>query len=82
MYESDIWGTMRLNNRKGTPAYKRFLVPLRTPSKMVYGELGRCPLFVNSTEQCLKYWLRVLKMDVVRIRKQAYKMISVDENEK
>ena len=63
-------------------ACKRFLVPLRTPSKMVYGELGLCPLFVNSTVQCLKYWLRVLKMDVVRIRKQAYEMISVDENEK
>ena len=50
---------------------------------MVYGELGRYPLFVNSTLRCLKYWLRVLKMDDIRIPKQAYKMmILMDESEK
>ena len=50
---------------------------------MVYGELGRYPLFVNSTLQCLKYWLRVLKIDDIRIPKQAYKMmILMDESEK
>ena len=67
-------------------ACKRFFgggVPLRTPNKMVYGELGRYPLFVNSTLRCLKYWLRVLKMDDSRIPKQTYKMmILMDENEK
>ena len=50
---------------------------------MVYGELGRYPLFVNSTLRCLKYWLLVLKMDDIRIPKQAYKMmILIDEREK
>ena len=50
---------------------------------MVYGELGRYPLFVNSTPRCLKYWLRVLKMDDIRIPKQTYKMmILMDESEK
>ena len=65
-------------------ACKRFLgVPLRTPNKMVYGELGRYPLFVNSTLRCLKYWLLVSKMDDIRIPKQAYKMMSLmDESEK
>ena len=39
--------------------------------------------FVNSTLRCLKYWLRVLKMDDVRIPKQAYKMmILMDESQK
>jgi hypothetical protein len=86
MYASEIWGTQRLENieRVHMMACKRFLgVPLRTPNKMVYGELGRYPLFVNSTVRCLKYWLRVLKMDDSRFPKQAYNMmISMDESEK
>ena len=63
---------------------KRFsVVPLRTPNKMVYGELGRYPLFVNSTLRCLKYRLHVLKMDDIRIPKQGYKMMILkDESEK
>ena len=56
---------------------------MRTPNKMVYGELGRYPLFVNSIFRCLKYWLRVLKMDDSRLPKQAYKMMmSMVDNEK
>ncbi len=86
MYASEIWGTVRLDGieKVHMMACKRFLgVPLRTPNKMVYGELGRYPLFVNSTLRCLKYWLRVLKMDDIRIPKQAYKMmILMDESEK
>ena len=86
MYASEIWGTVRLDDieKVNMMACKRFLgVPLRTPNKMVYGELGRFPLFVNSTLRCLKYWLRVLKMDNFRIPKQAYKMMSLmDESEK
>ena len=62
---------------------KSFLgVPQKTLNKMVNGELGHYPLFVNGTLLCLKYWLRVLKMEDNRIPKQAYKMmISMDENE-
>ncbi|MCB4773617.1 MAG: hypothetical protein LGB05_08370, partial [Sulfurovum sp.] len=59
MYASEIWGTVRLDGieKVHMMACKRFLgVPLRTPNKMVYGELGRYPLFVNSTLRCLKYW--------------------------
>ena len=86
MFASEIWGTVRLDGieKVHMMACKRFLgVPLRTPNKMVYGELGRYPLFVNSTLRCLKYWLRVLKMDDIRIPKQAYKMmILMDESEK
>ena len=84
MYASEIWGTERLDNieRVRMMACKRFLgVPQKTPNKMVYGELGRYPLFVNSTLLGLKYWLRVLKMEDSRVPKQAYKMmISMDES--
>ena len=85
MYASEIWGTVRLDGTEKVHmmACKRFLgVPLRTPNKMVYGELGRYTLFVNSTLRCLKHWLHVLKMDDIRIPKQAYKMmILMDESQ-
>ena len=86
MYASETWGTVRLDGieKVHMMACKRFLgVPLRTPNKIVYGKLRRYPLFVNSTRQCLKYWLRVLKMDDIRSPRQAYKMmILMDESEK
>ena len=84
MYASDIWGTERFYNieRVHMMACMHFLgVPQKTPNKMVYGGLGRYPLFVNSTLLGLKYWLRVLKMEDSRVPKQAYKMmISMDES--
>ena len=53
------------------------------PNKMVYGELGLYPLFVNSTLRNLEYWFGVLKMDDVGIPKQEYKMmILMDDSEK
>ena len=48
MCASEIWGTVRLDGieKVHLMACKRFLgVPLRTPNKVVYGELGRYPLF-------------------------------------
>ena len=48
MCASEIWGTVRLDDieKVHMMACKRFLgVPLRTPNKMVHGELGRYPLF-------------------------------------
>ena len=46
MYASEIWRTVRLDviEKVHMMACKRFC--LRTPNKMVYGELGRYPLFV------------------------------------
>ena len=86
MYASQVWGTLRLDNieREHMMACTRFLgVPLRSPNKMAYGELGRYPLFVNSTVRYLKYRLRVLKTDDSRLPKQAYKMMmSMAANEK
>ena len=74
-YASGIWETLKLGNieKVHMMAYKRFIgVTLRTPKKIVSGELGRYPLFVNSTLQCLKYWLHVLKMGDMRTHMQAY----------
>ena len=65
-------------------ACKCFLVvPKKTPNKMVYEKSGQYPPFVNSTLRCLKYWLRVLKMEDSRIPKQAQLFfISMDGSER
>ena len=64
-------------------ACTRFLgVPARTPNAMIYGELARYPLFVNSYRRCIKYWFRLLRMEYDRFPKQAYQiLLLMDKNE-
>lgn len=86
MYGAEVWGAHHVESveKVHTMVCKRFLnVPLRTPNKLVYGELGRYPLFINSCVRTVKYWLRILAMNDERLPKQAYKMLlKVDENAK
>lgn len=86
LYSSEIWGYQRLDQveRVHMLACKRFLgVPLKTPNKMVYSELGRYPLFINSSVRCIKYWFKVLQMEPHRLPKQAYSMLlAMDVNGK
>ena len=86
LYSAEIWGLSRLDSieRIHLMVCKRFLgVPLKALNNMIYGELGRYPLFVNSSVRCLQYWFRLLEMDQNRLPKQAYKMlVNMDENGK
>ena len=92
LYSSEIWGLQRLENIEEKKrfflshlmAYKRFLgVPVRTPNKMVYGDLGRFPLFINRYISCIKYWFRLLEMGNDRLQKTAYEMLlCLDRNGK
>ena len=78
MYASEVWGLHRLDSieRVHTYACKRLLnVTSKLPNKFVYGETGRYPLYVNSAVRCIRYWLKILKMDMSRIPKQAYEML-------
>ena len=62
--------------RKSTPLLVNvFLnVPLKTPNKCEYGDLGRYPLFVNSCTWAVKYWFKLLHMNENRLPKQTYHM--------
>ena len=86
LYSSEIWGYQRLDliERVHMLACKRFLgVPLKTPNKMVYGELGRYPLYINSSVRCIRYWFKVLQMEPNRLPRQAYSMlVLLDESGK
>ena len=86
LYSSEIWGLERLEciEKVHLLACKRFLgVPTKTPNKMVYSELTRYPIFVNSYLRVIKYWIRLLQMDENRLPKQVYRMLlQLDNNGK
>ena len=57
-------------------ACKQFLgLPRSTPNAIIYGELGRYPLYINSSIKSIKYWLNLLQMNDDRLPKQAYRML-------
>ena len=86
LYSSEIWGLQRLDKieKVHVLACKRYLgVPLKTPNKLVYSELGRYPLYINTYIKTIKYWFRLLDMDASRLPKQAYlMMVTLDKKGK
>ena len=75
LYASEIWGYKPFKQIEQVHLYacKRFLhVRNKTANDVVYGELGRFPLWITSTIRCIKYWLRLLKQPNERYSKKAY----------
>jgi len=59
-----------------TVCMKRFLnVSIHCSNVTLYADTGRYPLSINHKLRCVKYWLRLLKLDKARIAKQAYEML-------
>jgi hypothetical protein len=77
-YGSEIWGIEKGNEIEKLHlfAMKKFLhVDNRTPNDIVYGELGRMPIYINSYIACIRYWLKLLQMDGTRYPYKCYKML-------
>eukprot|EP00745_Piridium_sociabile_P043608 TRINITY_DN8944_c0_g1_i10.p1 TRINITY_DN8944_c0_g1~~TRINITY_DN8944_c0_g1_i10.p1 ORF type:complete len:1137 (-),score=123.12 TRINITY_DN8944_c0_g1_i10:208-3198(-) len=78
LYASEIWGYKAHHQLEQVHLYacKRFLhVRNKTANDVVYGELGRFPLWITSTTRCIKYWFRLLKQSEDRYSKKAYNML-------
>ena len=41
---------------------------------MVYGELGRYPLYIDSAVSTVRFWFKLQSLFLVRLPKQAYQM--------
>ena len=55
---------------------KLFLnVPPHTPNDMVYGELGRFPLYIQAAARCLQYWFRIRRQPLCRYSRKAYDLL-------
>ena len=78
-YGSEVWGIIADNSIIEIVhlfAIKQFLnVSTRTPSALVYGEIGRYPLYVNTYTRCIKYWLNLVRMPDNRLPSKSHKML-------
>ena len=78
-YGAEIWGlydAAMFCEHVHLFALKRFLgVSVKTPNDLVYGELDRYPIYLNSVLRCIKYWLKLTQMDNTRLPRKAYNML-------
>ena len=86
-YGSEIWGlegAAQHCEKVHLYALKKFLyVDMRTPNDLIYYELNRYPIVINSVVSCIRYWIRLLEMGDHRIPKKAYYMLkTLDERDK
>ena len=75
LYASEIWGNnvqFTLEKVHMFAARKLLGVSIKTPRQLIYGELNRHPLEIDSKIKTLKYWFKIQEMDDSRIPKQAY----------
>ena len=81
LYAAEVWGSrqterkdkLHMIERIHMYACKRLLgVSMKTPNSLVYAELNRFPLTIDSTMRCIKYWGKILLLPQERIPRQAY----------
>jgi len=79
LYGAEIWGldnsSFVINNVR-LFGLKRYLgVDRRTPNDLVYGKVGRFPIQINASARCVRYCLKLARMDEHRLPLRAYKML-------
>eukprot|EP00745_Piridium_sociabile_P027160 TRINITY_DN43758_c0_g1_i1.p1 TRINITY_DN43758_c0_g1~~TRINITY_DN43758_c0_g1_i1.p1 ORF type:complete len:378 (+),score=6.98 TRINITY_DN43758_c0_g1_i1:45-1136(+) len=86
-YGAELWGLDKAAHhceKVHLFALKRFLaVEMRTPNDFVYGETNRHPIYINSVIRCIRYWLKLTRMNESRLPRKAYGMLcSLDARDK
>ena len=78
-YGSELWGLYKSSvecEKVHLYALKKFLnVDMKTPNDLVYTELRRYPIMINSSINAIRYWLRVVQMENTRIPRKAYDIL-------
>ena len=78
-YGSEIWGLYKASGeceKVHLYALKKFLnVDLKTPNDLVYTELHRYPIVINSYINAIRYWLKIVHMEQTRIPRKAYEIL-------
>ena len=78
LYGSEIWGFTYVDaiEKVQTLYLKRFLcIGKFASNKALLGETGRCSMFIYSQLRVIKYWIKLLKMEMHRYPFQCYKMM-------
>ena len=80
-YGAEVWGlyeSVAHCEKVHMFALKKFMgVSLQTPNDLVYCETGRYPITVNSAVKCIRYWLKLTRMDASRLPRKAYNMLRI-----
>ena len=59
---------------------KALSVSQKIPNAMIYGELGRYPLYINTIMKLVKYWLKLVDIPDDRLPKAVYQPVkSLDD---
>ena len=83
LYGAEVWGYKQFVSveRVHLFACKSFLrVCNKTPNDVVYGELGRFPLYITALIKCVKYWLKLLSQPENCYSKKCYNMLLMLHN--
>jgi hypothetical protein len=78
LYGAEIWGSQWFDQieRVQLFACKRFMhVVNKTPNDLVYGDLGRHPLWITAVIKQIKFWLRLLAQPDNMFSKKSYQML-------
>ena len=87
LYGAEVWGfdnAAIFCEKVYLFALKKFLgVSLKTLNDLVYGETNRYSLQIISVVKCIRYWLRLTRMDQFRLPRKAYNTLyTLDERGK
>ena len=77
-YGAEIWGFQESSfteNVQNNFCKKYLKLPVCTTNAFACGECGRYPLYVDYFCKCIKYWLRLTRMNRDRIPYKCYKML-------
>ena len=80
LYGAEIWGLSKVATDVVEKAHlfalKKFLgVANCTPNDLVYSETNRFPITMNGYIRCIRYWLKLTRMECHRLPYKAYQML-------
>jgi len=77
-YGSEIWGYSYVDKIEKVQIQfcKQYCnLPQNTPDILALGECGRLPLCITYMSNCIKFWLKITRMENHRYPNQCYKML-------
>ena len=78
LYGAELWGfeVSDIIENVQNQFCKRFLkLPVTTYHVLARGECGRYPLFIDYYCKCIRYWIRLIRMDDTRYPYHCYRML-------
>ena len=79
-YAAEVWEAKKVKEIEKVHRYackKALSVSQKTTNAMIYGELGRYPLYINTVMKAVKYWLKLVELLDNRLSDAAYETVKI-----